>query len=356
MKLSQGVTLAEIARNVGGRVVGNPGCVVDRLTSPRDADGEAICILWDAKLSEMPGDEALIIAPAPFFLGERNGVIVDDPKAALPEILLFFESLSVADDVRKGVHPSSVVSPKASVHPDAWIGPLCSIGDGTIVESGARLLSHVSVGASCRIGSGTIVEPHVGIMDRCSVGTGSLIHGGTVIGADGFGFRTGPDGPRKIPQLGGVVIGNSVEIGACTTIDRGTIADTEIGDGTKIDDHVHIGHNTVVGKNCIVVAMTGVAGSVVVEDNVVLAARSGVTDHVRIGRGAQVAGMAGVTKDVPAGATVSGFPAREHRRTFRIFALTEKLPELFERVRRLERVSQSKHTTSEDPGGETAGR
>lgn len=367
MDLSKKISLADIARNIGGRVIGDSGRMVGRLVLPKDADGGSICILWDVRIAETLSEDALVIAPSALFRTGREGIVLENAKSALPDILRFFAAFLVRDDDRRGIHPTAAVSPNASVHRDSWIGPFCSIDDDTVIEAGVRLLSHVSVGRGCRVAGGTVIEPHVTVMDRCLIGRNVLIHGGTVIGADGFGFQPAPEGHAKIPQLGGVEIGAFVEIGACTTIDRGTIGDTTIGDGTKIDDHVHIAHNVEIGKHCIIVGMAGIAGSVVIEDGVVLAARSGIKDHVRIGRGAQIAGNAGVTKDVPPGMTVSGFPAREHRKTFKVYALMEKLPDLFDRVKRLERRaegtsgvfptdSQSDKTSGEEKDARSGGK
>jgi UDP-3-O-[3-hydroxymyristoyl] glucosamine N-acyltransferase len=152
----------------------------------------------------------------------------------------------------------------------------------------------------------------------------------------------------KIPQLGNVVVGDEVEIGACTTIDRGTIGDTVIGDGTKIDNHVQIGHNVRIGKNCIICAMSGIAGSSVVEDGVTVSAQAGITDHVRVGKGATLGGRAGVTNDVLPGAVVSGFPARPHNEAKRAQILTIRLPELYERLRSLERAIFGKHQRTKE--------
>jgi UDP-3-O-[3-hydroxymyristoyl] glucosamine N-acyltransferase len=176
-------------------------------------------------------------------------------------------------------------------------------------------------------------------MDGTRVGKNCFLHAGCVLGCDGFGFLPSPAGILKIPQIGKVVVGDDVEIGACTTIDRGTIGDTIIGSGTKIDNHVQVGHNVRIGRHCIICSMSGIAGSSIVEDGVTVSAQVGVTDHVRVGKGATLGGRAGVTNDIPEGAVVSGFPARPHSQARRTQVLTTRLPELYERVRRLETLN-----------------
>jgi UDP-3-O-[3-hydroxymyristoyl] glucosamine N-acyltransferase len=176
-------------------------------------------------------------------------------------------------------------------------------------------------------------------MEGTRIGKNCLLHASCVLGCDGFGFLPSPKGAVKIPQIGHVIVGDDVEIGACTAIDRGTIGDTMIGGGTKIDNHVQIGHNVQIGRHCVICAMTGIAGSSVIEDGVTVSGQSAITDHVRVGKGAILGGRSGVTKDLAEGSVVSGFPARPHGEVKRAQMLSIRLPELYERVKRLERLS-----------------
>ena len=178
-------------------------------------------------------------------------------------------------------------------------------------------------------------------MKNVKTGRNCLIHSGAVIGADGFGFERTEAGIVKIPQRGGVTIGDDVEIGACSTIDRGTLNDTVIGSGTKIDNQVQIGHNVKIGRNCIICSMSGIAGSTELGDNVTISVQAGITDHVTIGSNVIIAGRSGVTNDVPDGAIVSGFPARNHNDAKRALVLASDLPLLVKRLHNLERKFDS---------------
>lgn len=333
-------TLGEIAQKLRGVVLGNPGVRVTGPASPSGAREGNICAVWQ------PEDFALI-KPGVYVLASGDdfqnrpgmeGISVEDPKAAFPRFL----SLFVQEKTGAGLHPASVIYPGARVSPSAWVGPLCVVSDGAVIEDGVRLEANVFVGPGCHLGAGTVVEPGAVLLVKVRTGRRCLIHSGAVLGCDGFGMLPPADGnpPVKIPQLGGVVLGDEVEIGACTTVDRGTLDDTAVGSFTKVDDHVHIAHNASIGENCILVAMTGIAGSAVLEDNVIMAARSGVGDHTRIGRGATVAANGGAIKDVAPGAVVSGFPARDHRENFRVQAAQQRLPELLQRVKNLERAAK----------------
>jgi len=202
------------------------------------------------------------------------------------------------------VHPSARLDEGATVEPGAVIGREAVVGSGTIVAAGAVIGYRAVLGRDCYVGAGASLT-HAVVGDRV------IIHAGARVGQDGFGFAMGgAKGCLKVPQIGCVVIGDDVEIGANTTIDRGTLADTVIGEGTKIDNLVQIAHNVVIGRHCIIVAQSGIAGSAELGDYVVMGAKSGVIGHVKVGRGAQIAGMAHVKDDVPPGAKMGGTPAR----------------------------------------------
>ena len=204
----------------------------------------------------------------------------------------------------------------------------------TIAEV-ARIGAHGVVGARCEVGADAVLHPHVTLYDGVTVGARSIVHSGARLGSDGFGFVPEGGGLRKVPQVGGCVVGEDVEIGANTTIDRGSIGDTVVGPGTKIDNLVQIGHNCRIGRSVIIVSQVGISGSTKVGDGAVLGGQAGVQGHIEIGAGAKVGGQAGVTASVPAGVTVSGYPARPHREALRAQAALFKLADFMKRVERL---------------------
>ncbi len=201
------------------------------------------------------------------------------------------------------IHPSAQVAANAEIEMGAIVGCEASIGSGTIIAAGAVIGYRSVIGDNCYIGAGASVTHAI-------VGNDVIIHAGVRIGQDGFGFAMTKRGHSKIPQVGCVIIGADVEIGANSTIDRGTLGDTRIGEGTKIDNLVQIGHNAIIGRHCVIVAQSGIAGSAELGDFVVMGAQSGALGHVKIGTGAQIAGMAHVKNDVAPGARMGGTPAK----------------------------------------------
>ncbi len=309
--------LSELASKLDGvTITGNPSHEITHISSPEKANSSSLCVIWDkTALTEIPPDAVIITRPEDFPLG-HDGMTCDNPRAILPQLTAIFTPQTPR---QKGIHPSSHVSPSAKIHPDAYIAPLAYVGD------------------DCEVGAGTVIEPQAVLLLRVKVGCNCLIHSGAVIGADGFGFERTSTGLVKIPQTGGVTIGDNVEIGANTTIDRGTMGDTIIGSGTKIDNLVQIGHNVKTGKDCIICAMSGIGGSTELGDNVTLSIQAGITDHAKIGDNVIIAGRSGVTNDIPANSIVSGFPARPHNEAKRALVLAADLPSLYKRIRILER-------------------
>jgi UDP-3-O-[3-hydroxymyristoyl] glucosamine N-acyltransferase len=214
-----------------------------------------------------------------------------------------------------GVHPSAVVDPSARIDPSAHVGPHATVGAGTTVGPGAVLHAGVRVGAGVAIGADTTLHANVVVQDRCTIGSRCSLHPNVVIGADGFGYRVDPIAKAlvKIPHIGTVEIGSNVEIGAGSCIDRGKFGATTIGDGTKIDNLVQIGHNCRVGRSVVICGCAALAGSVTIGDGVMIGGGAGVADNISVGPGARIAAQSGVMNDVTAGETVTGAPALAHR-------------------------------------------
>ncbi|MEW6644457.1 MAG: UDP-3-O-(3-hydroxymyristoyl)glucosamine N-acyltransferase [Pseudomonadota bacterium] len=329
-----GATLAEIATLTGAQLL-DAGRGAQRISglSPLEGAGPGHLTFCDGK--KYAGQLAATHAGACLVSERMEPAVpphvavlrVADPYRAFVRVARQFYAESLRPQSSFGndgiassavIHPTAHLEEGVVVDPLAVIGPDVEIGAGTVIGSNAVIGANVKIGRDCSIGMGSSII--------CAlIGNGVIIHPGCRIGQDGYGFVPGPDGHMKIPQTGRVLIQNGVEIGAGTTIDRGAMRDTVIGEGTKIDNLVQIGHNVVIGRHCIVVSQSGIAGSSILGDGVVLAARIGVSDHAVIGDGAQIAARSSVVGEVPPGVKWGGSPAKPIKQFFRELFEVERL-------------------------------
>jgi UDP-3-O-[3-hydroxymyristoyl] glucosamine N-acyltransferase len=241
-----------------------------------------------------------------------------------------------------GVHPTAAVGVDVSLGADVSIGPFVVIGDGTRIGARSVVDAHVVIGREVEIGEDCLLHARVSIRERVRLGHRVIVQDGAVIGSDGFGFARRPDGTHhKIPQIGGIVVEDDVEIGANAAVDRPAVGETRIGAGTKIDNLVQVAHGVTLGRNVLLAAQVGVAGSVTIEDDVTLAGQVGVAGHITIGKGAVATAQTGIPNSVDPGALVSGYPAIPNRDWLRASAIFRKLPELKKLVADLERRIQA---------------
>ena len=318
-------TVAEVAAACGGRVAGDGGASLTGVRALESADPESLSFVTDAKaLKRAAASRAgAFLARSAADLPGRTVIEVADPQLARIAVLRLFHPRRTA---RPGIHPTAAVDPAASVDPSAEIGPYAVIGPESRVEAGAVVEAHVVVGARCRVGAGSWLHPHVVLYDRIALGERVEIHAGAVLGADGFGYATTAQGLVKIPQVGVVTVGDDVEIGANTCVDRAALETTTLGAGTKVDNLVQIGHNVIVGRHDVICAQVGIAGSAVLEDGVVLGGQVGVAGHLTVGAGAQVQAQSGIGADVPPKQALHGSPAFGYRDYQRSWIELRRLP------------------------------
>lgn len=270
------------------------------------------CLIGPPLANQAPDGAALLITKAPYRAFAR-ALELFYADALRPKAALF-----ASEPAGRLIHPSAQIDEGATIEAGAVVGREARIGRGTTVAAGAIVGYRVVLGCDCYVGPGVAVT-HALVGDRV------ILHAGVRIGQDGFGFAMGPQGHLKVPQIGRVIIGHDVEIGANSTVDRGTLKDTIIGEGTKIDNLVQIGHNVIIGRHCVIVAQSGIAGSAELGDFVVMGAHSGVLGHVKVGSGAQIAGMGHVKTDVAPGARMGGTPARPFKDWAREVAAVRRL-------------------------------
>ncbi len=344
-------TLGDLARLVGGSLDGDEGISVRGVAGLEDAGPEQLsfCALPEYRSQVATTHAAAVIVSTSFATprGMRAGLAlirVHNPYLAVATVVRHFYPESPPLET---VHPSAVIDPTArlaegvSVGAGTAIGPGAAVGSNTLVGAGCVLAEGTVIGANCRLHANVTLYPGVRLGDRV------ILHAGVVLGADGFGYALQEGRHVKIPQVGGVLIEDDVEIGANSCVDRGALGVTRVARGTKIDNLVQIGHNCDVGEDSVLCGQVGLGGSAVIGSGVMIAGQAGLKGHIRVGDGAMIAGGSGVTSSVPAGGVVAGYPHTEVSSWRRMMAALKGLPDLVRRVRRLEAALQDSKKASE---------
>lgn len=287
------------------------------------ADSKASIILLDCKYS--------LTSPLPNQLYLR----VKDTSYSLAKLCRYIEKQQYPNP-EPGIHPTAVIHDGAKIGKDVHISPYVIVGADAIIKDKAVIRGHSIIGRESIIGENAYIDANVKILHHSVIGKNVRISSGVVIGSDGFGYDTVDGTHNKIPHIGNVVIGDNVEIGSNTTIDRARFASTIIGDGTKIDNLVQIAHNVEIGKNCLIVAQVGISGSTIIDDHSIIGGQAGLAGHLKIGKGCMVAAQSGVSKDIPEGSFVRGTPAMPFNQAQKLMALQRKLPDIYQRLNLLE--------------------
>jgi UDP-3-O-[3-hydroxymyristoyl] glucosamine N-acyltransferase len=329
-------TAQDIAQRLGGQVVGDGATRLTGFAQAGSAQAGDLTFAENAEYfaaAEQSAASAILVS-GDFTSATKTLIKVANARVAFARVLpLFFPEKAPA----AGIHPTAVIAASARVAASAHIGPHCVVGEATVIGERCVLTGGNHVGDRARLGDDTRLFPNVVIYHDIVIGQRVRIHAGTVIGADGFGYVFDAGEHVKIPQVGNVVIGDDVEIGACVCIDRAALGSTVIGKGTKIDNLVQIAHNVVIGEHCLVLGQVGIAGSTRLGNYVTIASQSGVAGHLTINDRAIVMAKAGVMTDIPTGERYIGAPAGPDRQVKRQLIALQQLPELIKRVRELER-------------------
>ncbi len=332
------ISVADIAQLVKGELIGDGGLLVSGFSGIKEAKHNELTFLSNPKYESLLGQTqaGVILVPRQIACPGKTLIRVDDPSLSFTRVVNHL--LRDAPDYKpRGIHPTAVIAPGAKLSHGVAIGAHTIIEDGATIAQGCVLYANCYVGHETRLGKNCLIYPQVVLREKVSLGNRVIIHSGTVIGSDGYGYVTVDGKHMKIPQVGSVLIEDDVEIGANVTVDRARFDKTIIGEGTKIDNLVQIAHNVIIGKHCLIVAQSGIAGSTRIGNYVILAAQTGLVGHLEIGDGAIVAAQSGVSKSIKAGEQVFGTPAHPMKNALRNNAHIQRLDKYVEMIKDLKK-------------------
>ncbi len=329
------ITAAQLAELVGGTLYGDGERLLRSAAPLEHASSDSVTFLANVRYAALLSETAAGVVLVSSGVRRSQGDVIEtaDPYAAFVKTLVFFHP---EVEHGAGIHESAVIASDVQIGANVLIGPCCVVQKGVKIGDNSLLEAGVFIGEQCVIGNNCRIHPQATIRHHVQIGNRVTIHSGTVIGADGFGFAFESGRYQKIPQIGTVIIDDDVEIGANTTVDRATMGETRIGEGTKIDNLVQIAHNVRIGRHCVIAAQAGISGSTVLGDYCRVGGQAGFVGHLKIGDGAAFGAQSGISHDVRPGEVLSGSPGRPHSVWKRIEAALPRLPELLRRVRRLE--------------------
>lgn len=328
-------TLSELADLVKGTFIGDPTMVITGVSEIQNGRESTITFLGNSKYKKYlkTTDASAVVVPEASLLDNKPGIIHNNPQLAIAKILGEF---TPKVKYMSGVSENAYVNSKAKIGKNVTIGAFSVIETGVIIGDNSIIGSHTVIGQKTIIGRNCNIFSNIHIYHGTNIGDNAIIHSGTIIGSDGFGFVTDKDINHKIPQNGNVIIGNDVEIGANSAVDRGTIGDTIIGDQCKLDNHVHLAHNVRLGKGCLLTAAVTIAGSVEVGEFCIFAGHVGVAPHVKIGARSVLAAKTGVSKSLIGGKVYAGMPAREIGEQHKREAVYSEVVRILKRLKKLE--------------------
>ena len=329
--------MEELAEILGGKLeAADPKMMIKGVNGLEGATSEQISFAVPPHIESAALSRAgALVLPLDVEFTSKPVIRVDNPRAAFAKLLALFRP---PEEVTRGVSQFAFVDPTAQVGKDVAILPFAYVAANAVVGDNTVIYPHVYIGKHVKVGNDCVIYPSVTVRENCVIGNRTILQAGAVIGGDGFGYITDKGKHSKVLQVGNVVIGDDVEIGNNTCIDRATAESTCIGSGTKIDNLVHLGHNDILGENCLVVAQVGLSGSTVVGNNVTLAGQTGSVGHIHIGDNCVFAARSGITNNIPDNSVCAGFPAVPHRQWLKQEAKLRKVGSLLDRVKELERI------------------
>ena len=340
------ITLGELAKRLGVHVTGDADCEIFRVATLVNAGEGDIAFLHDSKYRHLIGKtSASAIIVDEIFSADlhTNGIVVKNSHIAFAQVV---DWLNPVEPKEGGVHPNAIIDPESKIHPDVYVGPQCVVEAGAEIAAGCELGPGCIIGENVSIGEGSKLVANVTLCHDVKIGSRVILHPGVVIGADGFGLTNDDGRWIKVPQVGSVIIGDDVEIGANSTVDRGAIEDTIIGQGVKLDNLIQIGHNVQIGENTAIAACTAIAGSAQIGKQCAIGGCVGIVGHLEITDNVTITGMSHVSQSITKpGVYSSGTPLEENNKWHRNFVRLKQLDDMARRLKKIE-----KQTARDDSG------